>query len=378
MAATHLKNPRLRDETRDPPGEAPAELTVEKPRGTLLPGALGAVRRNPIKAGVGAIAVVAALAAGVVWYLHARDYESSDDAFVDGRPVYVELQVSGVIEAAPVTDNQIVKAGDLLVRIDARDYQAAVDLAAAQILQAEAGVASVSAQIYEQAATISEVGRAVVETQAALDFSKQENTRYQDLVAKGAGTEQRAQQSASVLDSKRAALSAAQFGQSAAQRQKLVLDAQGKSAEAALATAKAQKEAADANLSRVELRATTEGRVTKLTAVAGQLATPGQVVMILVPLEVWVTANFKETDLTDIRPGQPVAIYVDAYGRNFPGHVDSIQAGSGTVFSLLPAENATGNYVKVVQRIPVKITFDRQPDALLGLGMSVEPTVTLR
>ncbi len=157
-----------------------------------------------------------------------------------------------------------------------------------------------------------------------------------------------------------------------------MLDAQEKSAEAALATAKAEKEAADANLSRVELRATTEGRVAKLTAVAGQLATPGQVVMILVPLEVWVTANFKETELTDIRPGQPVAIYVDAYGRDFSGHVDSIQAGSGTVFSLLPAENATGNYVKVVQRIPVKITFDRQPDALLGLGMSVEPTVTVR
>jgi membrane fusion protein (multidrug efflux system) len=378
LAEIHLTDPRLRDETRDPPREAPAELTVEKPRGTPLPGALGVLRRNPIKAGVGAIAVVAALAAGVVWYLHARHYDSSDDAFIDGRPVYVELQVSGVIEAAPVTDNQIVKAGDLLVRIDARDYQAAVDLAAAQMLQAEAGVASVRAQMYEQVATISEVGRTVVEAQAALDFSKQENTRYQELVAKGAGTEQRAQQSASDLDSKRAALSAAQFGQSAAQRQRLVLDAQEKSAEAALATAKAQKEAADANLSRVELRATTDGRVTKLTAVAGQLVTPGQAVMILVPLEVWVTANFKETKLTDIRPGQKVAIYVDAYGRNFPGHVDSIQAGSGTVFSLLPAENATGNYVKVVQRIPVKITFDRQPDALLGLGMSVEPTVTVR
>jgi membrane fusion protein (multidrug efflux system) len=378
LAETHQKDPRHRDETRNPPGDAPAELTAEKPREIPLPGALGVLRRNPIKAGVGAIAVVAALAAGVVWYLHARHYESSDDAFVDGRPVYVELQVSGVIEATPVTDNQIVKAGDLLVRIDARDYQAAVDLAAAQILQAEAGVASVTAQIYEQTATISEVGRTVVEAQAALDFSKQENTRYQDLVAKGAGTEQRAQQSASDLDSKRAALSAAQFGQSAAQRQKLVLDAQEKSAEAALATAKAQKEAADANLSRVELRATTGGRVTKLTAVAGQLATPGQVVMILVPLEVWVTANFKETQLRDIRPGQPVSIYVDAYGRDFPGHVDSIQAGSGTVFSLLPAENATGNYVKVVQRIPVKITFERQPDALLGLGMSVEPTVTVR
>jgi membrane fusion protein, multidrug efflux system len=100
--------------------------------------------------------------------------------------------------------------------------------------------------------------------------------------------------------------------------------------------------------------------------------------MILAPLDVWVTANFKETELAVIRPGQPVDIYIDAYGRSFPGHIDSIQAGSGTVFSLLPAENATGNYVKVVQRIPVKITFDHGPDVLLGLGMSVVPTVTIR
>ena len=100
--------------------------------------------------------------------------------------------------------------------------------------------------------------------------------------------------------------------------------------------------------------------------------------MILVPLDVWVTANMKETQLTGMRPGQPVDIYIDAYGRSFPGHIDSIQAGSGTVFSLLPAQNATGNYVKVVQRIPVKITFDQKPDVLLGLGMSVVPTTTIR
>lgn len=157
-----------------------------------------------------------------------------------------------------------------------------------------------------------------------------------------------------------------------------MLNAQRKNAEAQLAEAKAQKATADANLSRTELYATTEGRITRLTAVPGQLATPGQGVMILVPLDVWVTANLKETELAVIRPGQPVVIYIDAYGRSFPGHIDSIQAGSGTVFSLLPAENATGNYVKVVQRIPVKITFDRKPGVLLGPGMSVVPTVTVR
>jgi membrane fusion protein, multidrug efflux system len=100
--------------------------------------------------------------------------------------------------------------------------------------------------------------------------------------------------------------------------------------------------------------------------------------MIPVPLDVWVTANLKETQLADLRPGQPVDIYIDSYGRSFPGHVDSIQSGSGTVFSLLPAQNATGNYVKVVQRIPVKITFDEKPDVLLGSGMSVEPKIKVR
>ena len=334
--------------------------------------------RHPIAAGAGLLAVVAVIIAAVFWYLHARHYESTDDAFIDGRPIYVDLQVSGVIEQVPVTDNQIVEPGDPLVRIDARDYQAAVDLAQAKIGQAEAGVASLNAQIYAQAANIGQTGRTVIETQAARDFSKQQDVRNQELLKKGAGTTQQAQQSASDLESKRAAVSAAQFGQSGAERQIAVLDAQRTNAEAQLAAAKAKKAEADANLSRTELRATTKGRITRLTAAPGQLATPGQGVMILMPLEVWVTANFKETQLAHLRPGQPVDIYVDAYGRSFPGHVNSIQGGSGTVFSLLPAENATGNYVKVVQRIPVKITFDQKPDFLLGPGMSVEPTVTIR
>jgi membrane fusion protein (multidrug efflux system) len=353
--------------------QSPAPEIDEPPAGVL-----GVLRRHPIRAGIGLIAVVAGFVTATLWYLHARHYESTDDAFVDGRPIYVDLQVSGVIEDVPVTDNQIVKTGDLLVRIDRRDYQAAVDLAQAQILEAEASVANVSAQIYAQSSNIGQTGRTVVEAQAALDFSKQENARYQDLLEKGAGTKQRAQQSASDLDSKLAGLSSSQFGQSGAERQLLVLDAQRKNAEAQLTAAKAQKATADANLSRTELRATTEGRITRLTAIPGQLATPGQGVMILVPLDVWVTANMKETQLTGMRPGQPVDIYIDAYGRSFPGHIDSIQAGSGTVFSLLPAQNATGNYVKVVQRIPVKITFDQKPDVLLGLGMSVVPTTTIR
>jgi membrane fusion protein (multidrug efflux system) len=164
------------------------------------------LRRHPAATGLGLLVVIAAIVAGVLWYLQARHYESTDDAFIDGRPVYVNLQVPGVIEQVPVTDNQIVKPGDLLVSIDKRDYQAAVDSADAQIEQASAVAANVNAQIYEQTANIEQVRRQATEAQAALDFSREENTRCQTLLSKGAGTEQRAQQSESDLQSKQAAV----------------------------------------------------------------------------------------------------------------------------------------------------------------------------
>ena len=132
-------------------------------------------------------------------------------------------------------------------------------------------------------------------------------------------------------------------------------------------------------MGRTELRAPVDGRVAKLTAAVGALATSAQSIMVVVPLDVWVTANFKESQLADMQVGQPVTISIDAYsGRTYNGKINSIQAGSGTAFSLLPAENATGNYVKVVQRVPVKITFDQRPDVEIGPGMSVVPTVTVR
>ena len=157
-----------------------------------------------------------------------------------------------------------------------------------------------------------------------------------------------------------------------------MLRAQRRNGEGQLRQAQAQLDQAKANLSRVTLTASVAGRVTKLTAAKGAYAVPGQTLMMLVPLDLWVTANYKETQLASMRPGQKTKIEVDAYGRSFPGHVDSIQAGSGTAFSLLPAENATGNYVKVVQRVPVKIVFDRRPDVELGPGMSVVPSVKVR
>jgi membrane fusion protein, multidrug efflux system len=341
-------------------------------------GLFAKLRTHPIAVGVGVVVVAVSLIGGILWYLDSRHYANTDDAFIDGRPISINLQVTGNIVLVPVTDNQIVKVGDLLVQIDDRDYRAAVDLALAQIDQAQATVDNFSAQVYAQESQIAQTETQVVQARATLEFSKQQNTRYQDLVEKGAGTAQRAEQATSEFQANTAALATAQAAKMVAERQINVLKAQRKNAQAQLAQAQAQKSTADANLTRTQVRATSDGRVTRLTAAVGQLATQAQGVMILVPLDVWVTANFKETQLADVRVGQAVDIAVDAFGRSFPGHVDSVQSGSGTAFSLLPAQNATGNYVKIVQRIPVKITFDQRPDVQLGPGMSVVPRVTVR
>jgi membrane fusion protein, multidrug efflux system len=341
-------------------------------------GIRAAFHKHPFAISIcGGLIVIAAIA-GVAWYVHARHYESTDDAFIDARPVLVSPQVTGNIISVEVTDDQIVKIGDLLVKIDPRDYQAAVNQADAQIRQAEATIKNIEAQVSAQQALIDQTSQQVTEAEAALKFAEEENTRYQDLAKTGAGTVQRAQQSSSDLKSRRAALDAASAANAAAGRQIEVLQASKQVSAAQRDQYAAQKARAEADLSRTELRATVDGRIAKLTAAVGNLATSAQSIMVVVPLDVWVTANFKETQLANMRLGQPVDISIDAYGRSFPGHVVGIQSGSGTAFSLLPAENATGNFVKVVQRVPVKITFDRRPEVELGPGMSVVPTVTVR
>jgi membrane fusion protein, multidrug efflux system len=378
-ADLRAEKPQPRPDTRKPnpddPKKDPASDQTE-PQGPK--GIKGAFQKHPIAMIVCLGLIVAGLIAGIAWYLHARHYESTDDAFIDGRPVLVSPQITGNIISVNVTDNQIVRNGDLLATIDTRNYKAAVDQAEGQIRQDEASTKNIDAQIAAQRAQIDQATQQVTEAQAALKFSTDENTRYQDLVQKGAGTVQRAQQASSDFTGKQAALDAATAAKVVAERQIDVLNAQKIGAAAQLDQATAQKDRADADLQRTELRATVDGRVTKLTAAVGALAAPGQSIMVVVPTEIWVTANFKESQLRDMRVGQPVDISVDAFGRTFPGRVDSVQAGSGTAFSLLPAENATGNYVKVVQRVPVKITFDKRPEVELGPGMSVVPTVTVR
>jgi membrane fusion protein (multidrug efflux system) len=366
-----------RDTSRKDPDKNPEDSDTQ-PKEQGPSGFSGAIKKHPVAMIVCLGLIVAGVVAGTIWYLNARHYESTDDAFIDGRPVLISPQVTGNIVQVNVTDNQPVKSGDLLAKIDPRDYQAAVDQAAAQIRQAEATMKNLDAQVAVQRSQIEQATKQEVEAQAALNFSQDENKRYQDLVNTGAGTVQRAQQASSDLLSKQAGLAAASAAKLSAEKQIDVLEAQKAVAAAQLDQSKAQKDQADANLGRTELRATVDGRVAKLTAAVGALAAPGQAIMVVVPLDVWVTANFKESQLADMRVGQPVTISIDAFRRSFPGRVDGVQAGSGTAFSLLPAENATGNYVKVVQRVPVKITFDQRPEVELGPGMSVVPTVTVR
>jgi membrane fusion protein, multidrug efflux system len=328
-----------------------------------------------------AIAISTAILLGliVVWWLHARQYESTDDAFIDTRTVQISAQVAAAIVDVPVTDNQLVEAGAVLVRLDDRDYIAQRDQAKAQVDQAQASVDNLIAQIATQRAKIDQADKQVAQAQAALTFAKQESDRYQQLAAKGTATIEQAQQYSSNLLQSQAALAAAQANAAATEKQIPVLEAQRDLANGQLAQARATLAQAETNLSRTIITAPVAGGVTKLTAAKGGYAAVGQALMMFVPRDVWVTANFKETQLDLMRPGQPVNIEIDAYpDRTFTGHVDSIQSGSGTAFSLLPAENATGNYVKIVQRVPVKIVFDKPPDVLLGPGMSVVPTVKVR
>jgi membrane fusion protein (multidrug efflux system) len=311
---------------------------------------------------LGAIVVAVAVA---LWWLNARNYESTDDAFIDARTVQISAQVAAAIVAVPVTDNQIVEPGAELVRLDDRDYIAQRD-------QAQASVHNFTAQIAEQQAKIDQAAKQVVQAQATLTFAQQQADRYQTLAKQGSGTVEQAQQYASNLQQSQAGLAAAQANAAAVEKEEPVLQAQLRNAQAQLALA-------EANLSRTIITAPVAGRVTHLTAAKGGYAAVGQALMMFVPRDVWITANFKETQLGLMKPGQPVDIEIDAYpGRTFKGHVDSIQSGSGTAFSLLPAENATGNYVKIVQRVPVKIVFDKPPDVELGPGMSVVPTVKVR
>ena len=376
------EEPRLpvtRPEQLPPPKDRKAN---EKPQQEVTPPPTlrQRLRQHWILATVATCALLVAMIGGLAYWLSVRDYESTDDAFVAARSFSVAPKVGGYVTDVPVTDNQHVNAGDLLARIDDRDYVIAVDQAKAQVSVAKANIGNVQAQIASQHQQVDQARAQVDQAEAQLQFAQQEEARAKDLVDKGAGTVQREQQTRSDLQAQqanevrtKAALVAAELGVK-------TLEAQLESARAQLQQAQAQLDQANLNLQYTRVTAAQSGRVVKLSGAVGTFATAGQSLMMFVPDEIWIVANYKETQLRDMRPGQPVEFTIDAYpGRKLTGRVESVQPGSGTAFSLLPAENATGNFVKVVQRVPVKIVVDNWPaDVAIGPGMSVVPWTRVR
>jgi membrane fusion protein (multidrug efflux system) len=422
----------LENATRVKPGLE--DIPVEEPpkKGLANP----KVRRLAIVGGVVVVAVVAAL------FLYYHNRESTDDAQVDGHITPIASKIYGRVAQVMVNDNQPVKAGQVLVKIDPRDYQASLDQSKAQLALAESdaqsagvdvprtrentasGTSSADAQLagaaadletaqvtYEQART-SDLAYAqanIDKSSANALLAQADLARYKPLLDKGEISQQQYDAAKANADATASALKADQEKLAQAQRSvdiaksQLVSagarvdqakagvsaahadvrqvsmrasDAQGKIAK--VQEARAVLQAAELNLSYTDIVAPVDGVVTHKQVEPGQIVQQGQGLLVVVPLQdVWVTANFKETQLRKMRAGQKAEVHVDTYGKTFPGHVDSIAGATGAVLSLLPPENATGNYVKVVQRIPVKIVLDPIPPdkAVLRPGMNVDATV---
>lgn len=338
------------------------------------------ISRHPLGAVGTIIAAVAIVTSGYfVWLTNFHPYESTDDAFVEARTFPIAARVPGYLDMVSVTDNQHVDSGALIARILPRDYQIALDQADGLVEAAKAAIASADAQVGVADASISEAQAQQASAQAALQFATDESNRQSELVKGGVGTVQTSQQSEATLRQAQATFNQAGASVVSAMKNKVAAQAQRASALASLKQAVAQQESAQQNLQYTELKAAQPGRVVQLSGAKGQFVEAGQSIAMFVPDEMWVIANFKETQLSVMRPGQPVEMTIDAYpDHEIHGEIASVQPGSGTAFSLLPAENATGNYVKVTQRVPVKITVDQWPaDVAIGPGMSVNPTVTV-
>jgi membrane fusion protein (multidrug efflux system) len=294
----------------------------------------------------------------------------------------VAPKISGYLHEVLVGDNERVKAGQILARIDERDFRVALDQAEADVAAARAAIASKQAQLEIQQSVIGAAKATVDADQATVIFASQENKRYTDLATTGYGSVQNAQQAQSRIANAQAATQRDLANLDSALKQVDLLKAELLQAKATLARVEALQSQAQLNLDYTNIIAPIDGTVGNRTLRVGQFVQAGTQLMSVVPARgAYVVANFKETQLTDVRTGQLVDIAIDMFpGQAVHGHVDSIAPASGQEFALLPPDNATGNFTKVVQRIPVKIVLDRSNDASIGLrpGMSVIPTIQTR
>lgn len=340
--------------------------------------------QRPLLVGILMLAVIVAAVGGALWWRHSRKYQSTDDAAIDVVAQRVSPQIAGRVTRVLVDDNQDVDVGTVLIELDPSDFQNRLDQAksaeaqaAAQIAEAEAQATVTDAQ-REQAKGNEGVAEANA-TNAANDLR-----RYQELRAdnNGAVSQQQLDHAIAAASSSAAQLRAAQKGVLAAEAGVAHAARQIDAARASAKSAAAQVAQAELMLSYAQVKSSVAGRIARKTVAPGNYVQPGNDLMAVVPREVYVTANFKETQLTQMRPGQPVEVKIDPYpDLKITGRVASVQPATGQVFDELPSQNAAGNWVKVIQRVPVKISLDRLPDdpaIRLAPGMSVTATVTVR
>jgi membrane fusion protein (multidrug efflux system) len=342
-------------------------------------------RRNLGSLAIAGIVMIVGL--GAAWYLHdwwtvGRFIESTDDAYVGADVTVIAPKVAGLIAEVAVTDNQAVRAGDVLARIDDRDYRAALAKAVGAVAAARASLANVGATRSLQNAMIGQARAEVAAMAAEVSRAELDVARYRLLASSQFASAQRFQQADADHKKGVAAADKALAALEAAQRQLDVIDTQEQQAEAALAQAIAERDLAQVNLDYTVLRAPVDGTVGNRSARTGSFAAVGAQLMAIVPAEgLWVDANFKETQLAHLRPGMPATIEADVLpGERLHGHVASLAPATGAQFSVLPPENATGNFTRIVQRVPVRILLDGDAARLgrLRPGLSVAAAVDER
>jgi membrane fusion protein, multidrug efflux system len=331
------------------------------------------------------LALVAALGfageRGYDYWKIGRFQVSTDNAYVQADYTTVAPRISGYVTDVRVQDNEKVVAGQVLARIDDRDFKVALDQARADVESAGATLRNLDAQIAQQKSAIDQEKAEIASAEASLTYATADNTRYGDLMKTGYGTVQRAQLAETTLHEKTATLQKDRAGLVVAERKVDVLTSERAKAVAQRDRALATQRQTELNLSYTSITAPVDGTVGARALRVGQYVQAGTALMAVVPLDaVYVVANYKETQLTDVRAGQKVEIEIDSFpGKVLHGHVDSLSPASGLEFALLPPDNATGNFTKIVQRVPVKIAVDDKTlGGLLRPGMSVEPTVDTR
>src|SRR5262245_53059944 len=335
--------------------------------------------RRILLGSVAALAVAGAGVYGAYWLKTGRYLESTDDAYVQADYTTIAPKVSGYIAEVHVEDNQPVKSGQMLARIDDRDFKTALAQAQADVASAKADVDNIEAQLEEQQSVIQQAQAAIQSDQAGVSFAQQDYTRYHNLTAQKVTSVQDEQRAQTVLQQQNAALQRDRAALTAAKQRVDVLTTAKAKSETQVQRLEAVQAQAELNLGYTTIVAPIDGTVGARSLRVGQYVQAGTQLMAVVPLQsVYVVANFKETQLSDVKTGQPVEIEIDGLpGITVKGKVDSLAPASGLEFALLPPDNATGNFTKIVQRIPVKIALQLD-DTLLGRlrpGMSAEPVI---